>query len=343
MKYLYLVLNWVFGVLFLLSGGIFLVNAPLSALLFISIAALLLPPIRQRVGDRTGMKISPVPRGVAILILFSVSGMLVEAGWPINVADLAVMGVTAFVVGGLLLYDAIRSRGVGVKQPRGYSQSEPTGNVPTKAVVGAGENSKGRFTELGEAVVVDTETTGLDHKEDRVIEVAALVVNFETFHGRVEDEIESFSRRIKADRPISKGALSVHGINDTELEHEPSFGEVAAELREFIGDRPLVGHNVAFDKKFLHSEFKRVGVPSIWKNKVYCTQKRLGYYFMFNGIGHKRPRLDDALRIFSLDGRRGDLHGAYEDVELTFRLALALRELDALPGDVKERWNGYFT
>lgn len=343
MKYLYLVLNWFFGSLFLVVGLVTLIDSPLSSLVTLLMAALLLPPVRRRIGEQTGLWISPAARGISVLALLLSVGMLSESGWAINAADLAVFGGVVVFVGLLLLYDAVWSRdGLGSRSPN-QERSGSNGSLPERVRSTGDGDRKGRFTELGEAVVIDTETTGLDHNEDRVIEVSALLVNFEELMDGSKNKIDVFNRRIKADRPISDGARNVHGISDDDLLNEPFFKEIAVELRQFIGDRPLVGHNVGFDKKFLHAEFKRAGIEGIWRNKVYCTQKRLGYYLMFNGVGHKRPSLDDALRIFSIDGRVGSMHGAYEDAQLTFRLAIVLRQLDALPGDVKERWPSYFT
>lgn len=201
----------------------------------------------------------------------------------------------------------------------------------------------GRFTELTSAIIVDTETTGLDHNEDRLVEVAALLVDFEGLEVAGDGEVKFFHSRINPGRSIPSDARAIHGITDEEVREAPSFEEIASELRSFIGNKPLVGHNVGFDKKFLNEAFKRASVKNIWRNPVYCTQKRLGYYLMRNRAGHYRPSLDHALELFSVDGRKQSDHGALEDAQLAFELSFHLRTMDALPGSAEERWSQYFS
>ena len=47
MKYVYLALNWGFGVLFLLAGAVSLIENPFGGLCLLAISALLLPPVRN--------------------------------------------------------------------------------------------------------------------------------------------------------------------------------------------------------------------------------------------------------------------------------------------------------
>ena len=54
-------------------------------------------------------------------------------------------------------------------------------------------------------------------------------------------------------------ALAVHGLTAEFLADKPLFGAVADELLAFVGDAPLVAHNVGFDIAFLNTELKRAG------------------------------------------------------------------------------------
>lgn len=204
--------------------------------------------------------------------------------------------------------------------------------------------NEARFNELGEAVVVDVETTGLDKDTDRIISVAALRVDFSAVqpNGDADAEVKYFTADVDPGIPIHKDASAVHGIRDEDVRGRQSFAEIADDLREFIGDRPLVGHNVAFDKRFLHNELKRSNGTSIWKNKPYCTQKRAGYYFWRTKSGGKKPSLDHALKRFGVEGRKQSSHGAYEDALLTLQLAARLKQLDELPGEAPDRWHRMF-
>jgi predicted membrane metal-binding protein len=56
MKLVYLILSWVFGVFFLLTGLLSIIESPLGGVCLIIMAALLLPPIRNFVYSKTKNK-----------------------------------------------------------------------------------------------------------------------------------------------------------------------------------------------------------------------------------------------------------------------------------------------
>jgi DNA polymerase-3 subunit epsilon/ATP-dependent DNA helicase DinG len=93
-------------------------------------------------------------------------------------------------------------------------------------------------------VALDIETTGLDPQKDAVIEIGAV-----RFNGRrVEDE---WSTLIHPGRPIPPFVTRLTGITDQMVVQSPSIKSVIPELVEFVGETPVVGHNVAFDLSFL--------------------------------------------------------------------------------------------
>ena len=94
-------------------------------------------------------------------------------------------------------------------------------------------------------VAIDTETTGLDPKEDEIIEVAAIAFGPD---GVLQGEFHSLVRPY---RPLPFQIERLTGIEAAALESAPRFAAVASELAEFIGDSPLVGQNVEFDLAFL--------------------------------------------------------------------------------------------
>ncbi len=93
-------------------------------------------------------------------------------------------------------------------------------------------------------VALDIETTGLDPEKDAIIEIGA--VRFSP--RRVEDE---WSSLINPGRPIPPFITQLTGINDQMVREAPSLRAVLAQLKEFIGDAPVLGHNVRFDLSFL--------------------------------------------------------------------------------------------
>ena len=72
MKYLWLTLNWIFGLLFLLSGVVYLFNDPKIAIPLVAIALLLLPPVRNFVYSKTQKELPFKVRAISIIILMIV-------------------------------------------------------------------------------------------------------------------------------------------------------------------------------------------------------------------------------------------------------------------------------
>src|SRR5689334_17618799 len=106
-------------------------------------------------------------------------------------------------------------------------------------------------------IIVDTETTGLEPEQGhRIIEIGCVEVVNRRPTGK------TFHRYIKPDREIDPGAIQVHGITNEFLASQPRFGEIAAELIEFIRDAELIIHNAPFDVAFLDAEFKRLATPA---------------------------------------------------------------------------------
>ena len=77
MKYLYLILNWFFGCLFLLAGLFTLFTNLLAALALIAISVLLLPPARSFIQSKLGKDLSPKVRIISIVVLFVIYGIFV--------------------------------------------------------------------------------------------------------------------------------------------------------------------------------------------------------------------------------------------------------------------------
>lgn len=99
----------------------------------------------------------------------------------------------------------------------------------------------------GELVAIDLETTGLDPLNDAIIEVGALRFR----DGEVLDE---FSTLIDPDRPIPHLITNITGIRTQDVAGAPRIASIIPRLREFIGDAPIIGHNVGFDIAFLNRQ-----------------------------------------------------------------------------------------
>src|SRR5271157_414130 len=96
-------------------------------------------------------------------------------------------------------------------------------------------------------VAIDIETTGLDNDREAITEIGAV-----KFKGnRVEDE---WSSLINPNRHIPEFITGLTGIDDAMVREAPRLRDVAHELEAFVGDAPIVGHNIRFDLGFLQKQ-----------------------------------------------------------------------------------------
>ena len=100
-------------------------------------------------------------------------------------------------------------------------------------------------------IVLDTETTGLDYTRERLVEFAAVRLE----NGKIKDEYQTL---INPMQHIRKSSIAIHGITQEMVADAPTEEEVMPKILEFIGDYPIVGHNVIFDYSFLNEAKIRV-------------------------------------------------------------------------------------
>ena len=93
-------------------------------------------------------------------------------------------------------------------------------------------------------VALDIETTGLESQSDAIIEIGAV-----RFNGRrIEGE---WSTLINPGRRIPPFITQLTGITDQMVLEAPPIRSVIADLRDFVGDAPILGQNIGFDLSFL--------------------------------------------------------------------------------------------
>lgn len=106
----------------------------------------------------------------------------------------------------------------------------------------------------GSLVVLDVETTGLEHDAE-VIEIAATRLEA----GR---PAQRFHRLLRNDRTVGD-SLRTHGLTDEHLaQHGQPAHEALMAAFEFIGDDLVVGHNIGFDARIMGAHARRLGLEA---------------------------------------------------------------------------------
>jgi CBS domain-containing protein len=162
------------------------------------------------------------------------------------------------------------------------------------------------------AVAFDTETTGLDVRKARVIEIGAAPIEA----GRLVDGAQ-WSQLISCPDPIPVTASAVHGIRDADLAGCPDFAAVHERLAASFDGRVLIGHTVGFDVALLRRECERAG-------RAVIAPPALDVRVLAQVVGRQLPS-------YSLEGlaawlgvESGARHRALGDAETAGRIFLAL-------------------
>src|SRR5262245_34989040 len=82
-----------------------------------------------------------------------------------------------------------------------------------------------------DAVVMDTETTGLDSRKARVLEIAALKI----MSGRI-DRANTFRTLVDPKEAISAFSTAIHGIDNAKVAGAPAFPDAWSKFRSYAAD-----------------------------------------------------------------------------------------------------------
>jgi DNA polymerase-3 subunit epsilon len=119
-----------------------------------------------------------------------------------------------------------------------------------------------------EFVCIDCETTGLDPKQDQIIEVAAVQFTMEASF----DEFESL---VNPNCIIPETSISIHHITNEMVVGKPVIKAVLPQLLQLIGRRIVVGHGVGFDVDVIATAAERDDVPCTLRENLILDTLRM--------------------------------------------------------------------
>ncbi len=164
------------------------------------------------------------------------------------------------------------------------------------------------------AIVLDTETTGLDTKIARVIQIGAVRIS----KGVLQDH-DAFDQLVNPGIPIPPETTRIHGLSDADVAGAGSFNDVRPDLERWMGRSIMLGFSIGFDLAVLSKEYERAGVH--WRAPRSLDVRHLAKLVA--------PELPD-LSLDTIAGWLGievtDRHQALGDARMTARVYLALVE-----------------
>ena len=164
-------------------------------------------------------------------------------------------------------------------------------------------------------IVLDTETTGLRHKEgDRLVEIGCIELIDTKPTG------EKFHRYLNPERDVPQEAIEIHGLTAERLRGEPRFIDIVDELLNFLGDAQLVIHNAEFDMAFLNMELQQIGRPTLESNPVVDTLKKARTELQEKKVYSGSLSLDALCKYYNIAEKPRGLHGALLDADLLVKV-----------------------
>ena len=121
----------------------------------------------------------------------------------------------------------------------------------------SGPSAVQKASGLSAIVFFDLETTGLSTTRSRIVEIA-MVRQWDN------GAREFWSHLVNPQEPIPAAASAVHGWRDSDVQGQPTFRQLAADIVAFIGPHDLGGHNLLrYDLPLLQAELQRAGRPPL--------------------------------------------------------------------------------
>ena len=161
-------------------------------------------------------------------------------------------------------------------------------------------------------LILDTETTGLDYENDKIIEIGVVelrdnILTQNYFHEYINPNID-----------ISISAQKVHGLSSEFLSDKPTFNNIAQRFLDFIKNDTIIIHNANFDTNFINKELQECGLKKM-SNTIIDTIKIAKQEFPGQTVN-----LDSLCRKLNVINNRQNYHGALLDATLLSKVYLRL-------------------
>ncbi len=156
-------------------------------------------------------------------------------------------------------------------------------------------------------VALDLETTGLQSERDAILEIGAV-----KFRG--DEVLDTWSSLVNPNRPIPHKIERLTGISQSQVERAPALHSLLPALMRFVGENPMVGHNIQFDRAFLQRAGYSAMPPALDTFELACILMPYASRFSLG-------KLMDELKI-----EFPTRHRAVEDARAVHALFLALLE-----------------
>lgn len=159
-------------------------------------------------------------------------------------------------------------------------------------------------------VVLDTETTGFDYVNDRILCIGAIVLCNNTIS--IQDSFEVFIQQ----EHYNQSTAQIHGILKEHVLDRPKEFEALQQFLAFLGDSFIVAHHTIFDVTMINKALKRNGLPEL-KNRTLDTEVLYKKTLIVSNLLERKENysLDELADKFDISKK--DRHTAMGDAYIT--------------------------
>ncbi|MCC6976628.1 MAG: 3'-5' exonuclease [Anaerolineae bacterium] len=180
-----------------------------------------------------------------------------------------------------------------------------------------------RVLERENFVILDTETTGLDER-DQIVQIALINAVGETL----------LDTLVRPTRPIPRHVIKVHGITNEMVADAPNLPQIVEPIRALIQGREVIAYNASFDLRMLNQSSRAHNLSHEWRKwprSWVCAMLAYAEFYGERGrYGFKWQSLENA--CIQQQIAKTQEHHALADCRLTLQLLRKLRgETPSIP------------
>jgi DNA polymerase-3 subunit epsilon len=171
----------------------------------------------------------------------------------------------------------------------------------------------------GEYVVFDTETTGLNPKEDEILSIGAVKIK--------DNKIltsQTFEVFLQTSKEIDSKSIKIHGIRPFDLRDAKITKEGIVEFLNFVGSRPLVGYYLEFDVSMINKYVKPLLGITLPNRMIEVSEIYFDKKISLIPQGNIDLRFDTILKSCSIPSM--GVHNAVNDAIMTAMIYLKLTQ-----------------
>lgn len=178
------------------------------------------------------------------------------------------------------------------------------------------------FENFDKIIVLDTETSGLDFKNDRIIELAGICCECQNGEIKITGEMDDFIR-LPEGRKLDEKIIELTGITDEMLMNEGiSDLESAGKFISMFGEKTLlVAYNAQFDMNYLFYFLYRTELFEKLKGV-----KMLDALTVYKDRHEYPHKLENAIEIYNLQNKVVNSHRAIDDTKALLEVMIAMGE-----------------